>query len=518
MATMRNDWAKIGFSTEPLKALMVPLLDLKALAEAHGLLALEDVIPLIDHPVFRTLLSSVANGDSPVELIVSSLHSGTTAYSVAEKDRIAFFTFFCLLLQRASKNSDVLLHRCLEGKTPLRSIVMMIIEIYMPFRHKKLNNIDFSLQEVVDDGCSFDARTLYVSAVVALTISEIGNAVETLNWFRSGFRQLHPFLWAFQDYLESTEVERAGEEGLLGALKFGFLSSADMPGAYTALSALYASGRSGPFTNTLLGMLYLYNEESVPYDLGKAFALFSESAAQGSALGAEWRARFLESREPPAFPGDAVPRSVRGTEVFSAGEISNLLLAFSSPEDRTSSEPPLYYDPGKVSATLLRQAPGWSAYGLWAHAARAASANDAEKSWDFIKRGAVLKENWAVATVVGAWTGLPVGLFEVREDDSIPRDQGLSGTSAEALRACIRADRRSHPVVVLAAQPHAYREDLATLAERLTVGKGVPRNQELASRLKAELDAANRKDQSGDAILTQEDIFKLLGQNSETES
>jgi hypothetical protein len=514
MAMSPEEMRTFDFASAPLGSLLGPLGALSSEARRSGLLSVEALSSGIDHPVLRSLLFVAINGMSPGDLVAFGL-GAAIGKDAAEATRILFFTRFAVSLQSGDEAAEAELLRFLARNSPCRCLADALMITTMPLHWKRLQGREPELAELIGCARASDAQGLFIGGLLTLGVPNLDEAVELLARFRSAYETIHPFQWAFQDYLSTQEVERCGVEGLLGVLRFGFLAGPDMPESFRRLATLRDSGPAGPFSSFLLGMLHLYHEESVPYDPEKAFALFSESADQGSALGAEWRARFLESREPPAFPGGAVPRSVRGTEVFSGGEIANLISAFSSPEDGTTPAAPGWYDPGKVSATLLRQAPGWSAYCLRSHASRAASQNDAAKSWDYIMRGAVLQENWAVATVVGAWTGLPVGLFEAPEEGFLPRAQGLSGPSAEALRTRIRADRRSHPLLVLAANPHAYREGLAVLAERLAVGSGVPRSPELAARLKAELEAAERRDRAGSGELSQADIDLLLGQNAE---
>ncbi len=498
MEKAAEELSKIRFATEPLPTLLGPLLALKSMVETQGLLAMDAIVPRIDHPVFRNLLSEASEGLPPVRLIVLGLEAAVATASADEKTRIGLFTLFSLLLQSADKDAESLLRRCMQGTSPLRAIAETLIKIYTPFHWKRLQGLESELQDVVNSGCSGDAHTLYDGALVVLGLDELDNAIESLDWFRSRFGQLHPFLWAFQNYLETQEVERAGEEGLLGAIGFGFLSQADMPAAFKALTELRVSGRLGPFTAFLLGMLYLYHEESVPYDPKTAFLLFKAAAGKGLPLAAEWYAKFLESSEVPAFPGRAVPSEVSGGEVFSADELTQLLGAISPPDAGTGMPArPDWYDPETAATVRHNTAPGWSAPLLEAQARRAASLGNAADAWEHIRHGAVLGERWAVSTVVGAWAGDSGGVLPDQAD------------KRALLRDTIRNDRRSRPILALAGRFHEHQEALSKLAGALDSGAEVPHDPILVNRIRMELASFKQKHEAAGG-LSQADIDKML--------
>jgi len=491
MEKASEELSKVRFATEPLPTLLRPLMALKSMAQTQGLLAMDAIAPRIEHPVFRRLLLEASEGLPPVRLIVSGLESAASATSADEKTRIGLFTLFSLLLQSADKDTESILQKCMQGTSPLRAIAETLVKIYTPFHWRRLQGLESELQDVIDSGCSRDAHTLYDGAMVVLGLDELDNAIAALEWFRSRFGQFHPFLWAFQNYLETQEVERAGEEGLLGAIGFGFLSQADMPAAFKALTELRVTGRLGPFTAFLLGMLYLYHEESVPYDPKAAFLLFKAAAGKGLPLAAEWYAKFLESSEVPAFPGRAVPSEVSGGEVFSADELTQLLGAISPPDTgKAMPARPDWYDPETAASVRHTTAPGWSVPLLEAHARRAASLGDAALAWEHIKHGAVLGASWAVSTVVGAWAGEAGGVLPEQAD------------KRTLLRDTILHDRRSRPILALAGRSHEHQEALSKLA-------AASHDPMLVKRIRMEL-ASFKQQHEAAGGLSQADIDKML--------
>lgn len=506
----------VPFASAPLPALLKPLGAIKSEAERSGLLVIEDLARAIDHPVLGSLLSLAVDGMSPGDLAAFGL-GAAVGKDAGEATRILLFTLFAVLLQTASRDTEFELRSFLERKSPCRSIADALIRGTMPLHHERLLGRKPGLREIVEAAGAADAHSLYIGGLLSLGLPDLGEAVDLLDRFHSAYGRIHPFQWAFQDYLSTPEVERGGTEGLLGALRFGFLAGPAMPESFQLLSQVRNSGRSGPFTDFLLGMLRLYREESVPYDAEKSFALVSDSANRGSALGAEWKARFLGSREIPAFPGNAVPRSIRGTEVFSAGEIDLLLTAFGDPAERPTPSVPARYDPERAAEDLLGPSPGWSGLCLRARSVRAAGAGNTEEAWGFVRRCAVLGESWAVATVVGAWSGSTRGLFALREDGLSGGLVIPSGPSASSLVEAIRGDRSSRPIVVLAARHPLLRTDAATLAERLE-GGGAPRDPELQTLLRTELDKAEAADRNASGSMTQAEIDELLGNTPRAES
>ncbi|HRY79138.1 MAG TPA: hypothetical protein P5313_01850 [Spirochaetia bacterium] len=506
----------VPFASAPLPVLLKPLGALKSEAERSGLLVIEDLARVIDHPVLGNLLSLAVDGMSPGDLAAFGLGAAVGKDS-GEATRILLFTFFAVLLQTASRDTESELRSFLERKSPCRSIADALIRGTMPLHYERLLGGKPGLREIVEGAGASDAHSLYIGGLLSLGLPDLGEAVDLLDRFRSAYGRIHPFQWAFQDYLSTLEVEKGGTEGLLGVLRFGFLAGPAMSESFHLLSRVRDTGRAGPFTNFLLGMLHLYREESVPYDAEKAFALVLDSADQGSALGAEWKAGFLGSRQTPAFPGNAVPRSIRGTEVFSAGEIDLLLAAFGDPGAGENPAVPAWYDPERAAEDLLGPSPGWSGLCLRARAVRAAAAGTTDEAWGFVRRCAVLGESWAVATVVGAWSGSTLGLFAPKEDGLSGGLVIPSGLSASSLVKAIRGDRRSRPIVVLAARHPLHRTDAAALAERLE-GGGAPRDPELQTLLRTELDKAEAADRNAPGAMTQAEIDELLGNTPRVES
>lgn len=505
----------VPFAAAPLPDLLKPLTTLKSEAERGGLLAIGDLARHIDHPVLRCLLSLAVDGMILGDLAAFGLEAAV-GKGADEQARILLFTLFSVLLQGNMDNAEAELARFLDTASPCRSLADALMRAYMILHRERIRGREAGLREILERAYTTDAHSLYRGGLLALETPDPREASEILDRFRTAYESIHPFQWAFQDYLSTSEVERGGVEGLLGVLRFGFLAGPSMPSSFSLLSRVRDSGRAGPFSSFLLGMLHLYREESVPFDPEKAYVLFTESADRGSALGAEWRARFLGSRESPAFPGNAVPRSVRGTEVFSSGEIDQLLSAFGDPAEGPTPAVPAWYDPKKATEVLLTQAPGWSGLCLRARAVQTAAAGSAGEARTLVLRGAVLGESWAVATVVGAWSGSSRGLFA-------PREGGLSGglvlppgPLTKELIAAIRGDRRSRPILVLAVRHPLHRTDAAALVEHLE-GGGEPRDPDLTSLLRTELDRAEAADRNASGAMTQAEIDELLGNTPRTE-
>lgn len=507
----------VPFASAPLHKLLGPLVALKTEAERCGLLAVGGLVQHVDHPVLGSLLSRAVDGMTLGELAAAGLEA-SIGKSADEQARILLFTQFAVLLQGNMDTAKAELQHFIDSSSPCRSLADTLIRAYMPLHQERLHGREAVLQEILDKAYTTDAHSLYRGGLLAVEASDPGEAAELLDRFRAAYQSIHPFQWAFQDYLSTPEVERCGVEGLLGVLRFGFLAEASIPASFRLLSYVRDTGRAGAFIYFLLGMLYLYREEAVPYDPEKAFSLFSESADRGSALGAEWKARFLTAREIPAFPGNAVPRFVRGNEVFSSGEIGLLLSAFGSPAEGAMPTVSAWYDPDRAAAALLGPAPGWSVSCLRVRAIQAAAVGKAFEARDYLLRGAVVVNPWALGTVVGAWCDSAKGLFAPREDGDPCGYILPPGPAATALRTAIRDDKRFRPMLVLAAGSPWWREELAGLADRLEAEARPQKDADLAALLRRELERHHTQTRSGSGEMTQAEIDELLGCNGESHS
>ena len=248
MALSPEEIRAVPFASAPLPALLKPLGTLKSEAERSGLLVIEDLARAIDHPVLGSLLSLAVDGMSPGDLAAFGLGAAVGKDS-GEATRILLFTFFAVLLQTASRDTESELRSFLERISPCRSIADALIRGTMPLHHERLLGGKPGLREIVEAAGAADAHSLYIGGLLSLGLPDLGEAVDLLDRFRSAYGRIHPFQWAFQDYLSTPEVERGGTEGLLGVLRFGFLAGPSMPESFQLLSRVRDTGRAGPFTN-----------------------------------------------------------------------------------------------------------------------------------------------------------------------------------------------------------------------------------------------------------------------------
>ena len=488
---------------DPLANLIAPLIDLRAMIGAAGLMPLSITAAALDHPFLRRALDAVSDGTEPAEIAAMGLEEAARQSANGEKERVLFLAFACILLQTSTPDLRGELELFLRRKAGLRSLANLLEAVYLPHQVLRRDGQDLTLEKVLELGSSHDALGWCLAGLKSQELENLDTACDTSRRVRETCLRLHPFAASFQDFLSSPEVDRMEPSDLLGVLRFGFLAGADMVAAFHALSSAHQAGRAGPFSTFLLGMLHLYHLEDIPYEPVLSFRCILESAKGGLPIASVWAAAFCESRRPPAFPGTAVPREVSGGEVFSQGEIDHLLDAISI--EGPTEPPPAWYKPDLAERFRLAAGFCWLGTGLESRARRSLEAGETKTVWDCLRRGAVFQEGWALSAVAGAWAGIARGVASTCPG------------SVAALRSFTVTQAAARVIVALFAANSPDEEFLPGLAERLETGKDLPRDPALAAAIRKEL-GKTRAETTLDGSLDQAEINQLLGKVAGGES
>ncbi len=312
-----------------------------------------------------------------------------------------------------------------------------------------------------------NAAEAYAAGLKALALEDPEEACRLLRLVHR--IRLHPFAWAFEDYLSSREPSLYGPEDLQGVLCFGFRSKPDMPRCFALLSAARDAGRAGPFAIFLLGMLHLYHLEGVPYEPREAFGLIREAAGSGLRIALAWTARFCQNRRAPFFPARAIPRSIRGDQELSVEEIDGILGAL-SPAEQTDT--PEWYDPEEGARIVSLHDVGWDGPALRHKAEWEINHGDPRTSLQCIHRGIVLDEAWAFAAFSAGFVGSVDSLFRVEP------------SKLASLRELLTRGASYRSILPLARRYEGCRAYVMEAADLLDAGNGVQRDAAAAGMIR----------------------------------
>jgi hypothetical protein len=491
-----------AYSAAPLEELIPIFCIIQELAKSVGLLALSVEIEFIDHQFLARSLARIIDGCETAEVAAAALENCSAIDAPSMHQKVLFNAYFCILLQDASSDMKGRLREFLRQENPAAAILRRLGELHMPHSHKLRARLresagsEAKFLKIIDREAHWDALAYYGAGLEAFTLDELDASYNVLSNVHA--MRIHPFAWAFQDFLESSEPDHSKPADLLGILRFGFFAEPDIPACYRLLAAAHESGRAGPFATFLLGMLHLYHLEDLPYLPERALSLVSEAAGAGLPIAVAWASRFYLESRPPFFPTGAIPKRIQGSEALSQDEIGELLFAI-SPGEKEDRAP--WRDEDRGSRMVDEAGPCWDWFLLYTKAERSLDRGDVQTCWKRLERGVVLNESWACITIVAAIAGAAGGLLHAYPSR-------LAELRDFALRQ--KAWRTS---LLLALHDSLCSEHLESVAQMLITGQGLPLDQEPGERIIAEL-SSQKAGRRATGEMTQEEIDQLLQTDS----